>query len=86
MFEPFRRLGDNRTNQSQGVGLGLSIVRTITHTHGGTISATPRNGGGLDLRIQLPTTSIGPTPCQATPETHATPTVSSAPARNPLIP
>jgi signal transduction histidine kinase len=73
MFEPFRRLGDNRTNHSQGVGLGLSIVRTITHTHGGTISTTPRDGGGLDVRIQLRTTSPGPTPCQATQETHATP-------------
>jgi signal transduction histidine kinase len=29
LFEPFRRLGADRTNNSGGVGLGLSLVRSI---------------------------------------------------------
>jgi signal transduction histidine kinase len=52
LFEPFRR-GEGRTS-SRGVGLGLSIVRSVAHAHGGTAMATPRDGGGLIVRVELP--------------------------------
>jgi signal transduction histidine kinase len=52
MFEPFRR-GDGRTS-SGGIGLGLSIVRSVAEAHGGTVSAYPRPGGGLIVRVRLP--------------------------------
>jgi signal transduction histidine kinase len=54
LFEPFRRLTADRTNQGGGVGLGLSIVRSITAAHGGTLQARPRPGGGLIVEIDLP--------------------------------
>ncbi len=54
LFEPFRRLTADRTNQGGGVGLGLSIVRSVTTAHGGTIRARPRAGGGLIVEIDLP--------------------------------
>jgi signal transduction histidine kinase len=54
LFEPFRRLRADRTGSSEGAGLGLSIVAAITHAHGGTVSATSNDGGGLTVRVALP--------------------------------
>jgi len=61
LFEPFRRLaaserlaGVARTSIVRGAGLGLSIVRSIAHTHGGQVQATPREGGGLVVRVLIP--------------------------------
>lgn len=54
LFEPFRRLSTDRVNSDGGVGLGLSIVRSITAAHGGTIRARPRPDGGLIVGIALP--------------------------------
>jgi signal transduction histidine kinase len=53
LFEPFRRLSADRTNHGGGAGLGLSIVRSITAAHGGTLRARPRPGGGLIVEIDL---------------------------------
>ncbi|MEV6105080.1 HAMP domain-containing sensor histidine kinase [Streptomyces sp. NPDC051940] len=54
LFEPFRRLRTERTGSDKGVGLGLSIVRSITRAHGGAVTAEPREGGGLVVRVSLP--------------------------------
>ncbi|MGW2641687.1 sensor histidine kinase [Streptomyces sp. NPDC001348] len=54
LFEPFRRLRTERTGSDKGVGLGLSIARSVARAHGGHISATPREGGGLVMRVALP--------------------------------
>ncbi|MGI5257641.1 sensor histidine kinase [Streptomyces angustmyceticus] len=54
LFEPFRRLRTERTGSDKGVGLGLSIVRSVVRAHDGTITAVPREGGGLDMRVVLP--------------------------------
>ncbi len=54
LFEPFRRLSADRTNHSGGAGLGMSIARSITAAHGGTIRARPRSEGGLIVDIELP--------------------------------
>ncbi|WP_282696000.1 ATP-binding protein [Streptomyces sp. CC208A] len=54
LFEPFRRLRQERTGSDKGVGLGLSIVRSVARAHGGRISAEPREGGGLVMRVTLP--------------------------------
>ena len=56
VFEPFRRLAADRTDH-RGAGLGLSIVRAITVAHDGAIHAQPRDGGGLIIEIELPSTS-----------------------------
>ena len=57
LFEPFRRLTADRTDHGGGVGLGLSIVRSITAAHSGTVRARPRQGGGLIVEIDLPAAS-----------------------------
>ncbi|WP_405978208.1 sensor histidine kinase [Streptomyces sp. NBC_00158] len=54
LFEPFRRLRTERTGSDKGVGLGLSIARSVARAHGGRIIATPREGGGLVMRVTLP--------------------------------
>ncbi|MER7937572.1 HAMP domain-containing sensor histidine kinase [Streptomyces sp. NPDC093272] len=54
LFEPFRRLRTERTGSDKGVGLGLSIVRSVARAHGGHIAARPREGGGLVMRVTLP--------------------------------
>jgi signal transduction histidine kinase len=57
LFEPFRRLSADRTGHGGGAGLGLSIVRSITAAHGGTVRARPRPEGGLIVEIDLPMAS-----------------------------
>lgn len=61
LFEPFRRLGrdgavaDRRGGYVRGgVGLGLSIVRSVAAAHGGQVTAEPREGGGLTVSARLP--------------------------------
>ncbi|NUR71382.1 MAG: HAMP domain-containing histidine kinase [Hamadaea sp.] len=54
LFEPFRRLDDERLVTSKGAGLGLSIVRSVARAHGGEVVARPRSGGGLVVTVTLP--------------------------------
>jgi signal transduction histidine kinase len=54
LFEPFRRHAGSRIDHSGGAGLGLTIVRSITQAHAGTVSATPGADGGLDVSVFLP--------------------------------
>ncbi|OAA24488.1 two-component system, OmpR family, sensor histidine kinase VanS [Frankia sp. EI5c] len=54
LVEPFQR-GTGRTHTDQaGVGLGLAIVKSIAEAHDGTLTLTPRDGGGLRVAVQLP--------------------------------
>ncbi|MGW2214942.1 histidine kinase dimerization/phospho-acceptor domain-containing protein [Nonomuraea sp. NPDC001684] len=43
-----------RVDSANGSGLGLSIVRAVVQAHGGEVTATPREGGGLSVTISLP--------------------------------
>jgi signal transduction histidine kinase len=55
IFEPFRRgKGRERTQSDRGVGLGLSIVRSVVRAHNGSIEAVPRAEGGLLIRVRIP--------------------------------
>ncbi len=54
LFEPFRRLGDDRVRGRGGVGLGLAIVRSIVTAHQADLQARPRPDGGLEIVIDLP--------------------------------
>jgi signal transduction histidine kinase len=58
LFEPFRRLSHERTASDRGVGLGLSIVRSVARAHGGTVTAAPREGGGLVVRVVIPAAAV----------------------------
>ncbi|GAB2515081.1 sensor histidine kinase [Nocardia heshunensis] len=56
LFEPFRRLDSAQRLASAGrnVGLGLSIVRSVAHAHGGEVRAAARPEGGLTVTVTLP--------------------------------
>ena len=54
LFEPFRRLDNERLATAKGAGLGLSIVRSVAAAHHGDVTAEPRQGGGLVVRVVLP--------------------------------
>ncbi|WP_326675139.1 sensor histidine kinase [Streptomyces sp. NBC_01237] len=54
LFEPFRRAQARRHAPGEGAGLGLSIVASIARAHGGEASATANPGGGLTVRVVLP--------------------------------
>ena len=47
IFDPFA------STKGDGMGLGLSICRTIIESHGGSIRAEPNPGGGTIFRITL---------------------------------
>jgi signal transduction histidine kinase len=68
LFEPFRRLAATerlaaatRAPITRGAGLGLSIVRSVTQTHGGTVEATPREDGGLIVHVRMRAGQEAPT-------------------------
>ena len=48
VFEPFY------TSKPEGMGMGLSIARTIIEAHNGQIGAENRDHGGASFRISLP--------------------------------
>jgi signal transduction histidine kinase len=59
LAQPFRRLGTERTDPQNGVGLGLSIVAAIAEAHGGELELEARAEGGLRVRIELPRAPAG---------------------------
>jgi len=54
IFRPFYRVGNARDQQSGGAGLGLAIASRVVQLHRGTIVASNRPGGGLQVTIRLP--------------------------------
>ncbi|WP_298160036.1 HAMP domain-containing sensor histidine kinase [Brevundimonas sp.] len=50
VFDPYVRLGDD----GEGVGLGLAIVRSIVHSHGGEVTLENLASGGLRAQVRLP--------------------------------
>jgi two-component system, OmpR family, sensor histidine kinase VanS len=56
LTEPFQRGAERIRTDHAGVGLGLAIVKSITQAHDGTLTITPRTGGGLHVTVQLPAT------------------------------
>jgi two-component system sensor histidine kinase VanS len=54
LAEPFLRGNARLRADHAGAGLGLAIAESITRAHDGTLTLTPRAGGGLCVTVQLP--------------------------------
>jgi signal transduction histidine kinase/tetratricopeptide (TPR) repeat protein len=54
IFERFYRLGSELRRETQGVGIGLSIVRHIVEAHGGKVTVRSNVGQGSRFTIVLP--------------------------------
>jgi len=54
VFDPFYRLESSRNPKTGGIGLGLSIARSVIQAHGGELILTNRPEGGLSACVSLP--------------------------------
>jgi two-component system sensor histidine kinase VanS len=54
LTEPFQRGTERIRTDHAGVGLGLTIVKSIAEAHDGTLTIVPRADGGVRVTAQLP--------------------------------
>jgi heavy metal sensor kinase len=62
IFDRFHRATETRARDESGVGLGLSIARSIADEHGGWIEVESTPGQGSTFTLQLP---AGPSPASS---------------------
>jgi two-component system sensor histidine kinase CpxA len=62
LFRPFYRIDDARGRQTGGVGLGLAITERAVRMHGGSVKASNRPEGGLQVEIRLPSAAAASDP------------------------
>jgi signal transduction histidine kinase len=55
VFEPYYRTPSSASGSKDGVGLGLSIVKSIVEAHGGLVGVESRRGGGARFWFSIPT-------------------------------
>jgi two-component system sensor histidine kinase CpxA len=79
LFRPFYRIDDARGRQTGGVGLGLAITERAVRIHGGTVKASNRPEGGLQIEIRVPAAapSAGQGPASLAEKQEAVVTSSS---------
>lgn len=62
VFDPFVRLETSRSKETGGVGLGLTIARSIARAHGGDVSLDNNPSGGLSATLRLPLSTAATLP------------------------
>lgn len=73
IFERFRQGDSSSSKTTQGLGLGLSIVRHLVELHGGTVQAQSRGEKlGTTITVRLPLRSM---PLEITQPTYLEPSV-----------
>lgn len=56
--KPFHRLGGRARTADHGLGLGLAIADAVCRAHGGRLTLQAIPSGGLEVRVDLPTSSV----------------------------
>jgi len=80
LFERFRQGDASTTRNFGGLGLGLSIVKSLVELHGGTVAAeSPGEGLGTRITVRLPINAVH-RPADAA-EDRAHPSVAAGEAR-----
>ncbi len=59
VFDRFYRVNKDRSRETGGSGLGLSICKMIAELHQGRITIESRPGGGTRVKVVFPTMHIG---------------------------
>jgi len=60
IFEPFQCLDESGKRKSQGLGIGLSLVKSLVDLHGGSVRAQSRGWGlGSEFIVELPWRTAG---------------------------
>ena len=57
IFERFYRPGDELRRETQGTGIGLSLVKSIVEAHGGVVELTSAPDKGSEFRLKIPISS-----------------------------
>jgi two-component system phosphate regulon sensor histidine kinase PhoR len=57
IFERFYRLGDELRRETQGTGIGLSLVKAIAEAHGGKVQLQSEPGNGSTFTLHIPVSS-----------------------------
>ena len=78
VFDMFTQVDTSLERASTGLGIGLTLVKTLTEMHGGSVTASSRGlGHGSEFVVRLPTDDSGTVPTIA----PAAPDVAAAPLR-----
>ncbi len=67
IFEPFYRTPDVIAAQTQGAGLGLSLVKRIVEAHGGRVVLRSAPGAGSEFTVVMPAAAEEPVGRRGTP-------------------
>ncbi len=54
IFDPFRQVDSSMTREHKGTGMGLAIVKQLTHLMGGSVVLESELGQGSTFTVQLP--------------------------------
>ncbi|MBK9306320.1 MAG: response regulator [Nitrospira sp.] len=65
IFDPFFRIQQGHRTAPKGLGLGLSIVKTLVELQGGQVTAGNHEAGGAEVAFTIPIHSVEITPLSA---------------------
>ena len=65
VFEPFAQASPHHARQTEGSGLGLSIVKHLAELHGGDVTIDSQPGTGTTVVVRLPDQPVGRVPSNA---------------------